>query len=174
MTTKKTTDALNKLDKDNEELYKEGVARGSRPLRKKTYERPRNTQIPEELQDHFRKDGYEVRPIRYIIAGVEELTYLANRESEGYEFITISELPEWYLSRIRQVDTKSRKGLVTIGDTCLMKIDIDLRNSRRDHFAQVTQEEINAVDVHVLEKKGFRTSGSRTQTIVNREPSQRD
>lgn len=156
------------------EQYAQGATRGSRPERKKTYERPRNTQIPEELQEHFRKTGYEVRPIRYIVAGVEELSYLANRESEGYEFVEVSELPEWYLKRVRQVDTKTRNGLITVGDCCLMKIDVNLRQSRRDFFAEVTEQENEAVDIHSYTKKNFRTAGSKRQTVIGREPSYRD
>lgn len=170
--TKKTT-TTNEPTSEKEQ-YANGPTRGSRPERKKTYERPRNTQLPEELQEHFRKSGYEVRPIRYIVAGVEELSYLANRESEGYEFVEVSELPDWYLKRIRQVDTKTRTGLVTTGDLCLMKIDIDLRNSRRDHFAGITDQENEAVDIHSYTKKNFRTAGSKKQTVIGREPTQRD
>jgi hypothetical protein len=171
MTTKKPTTTDTSAEK---EQFAQGATRGSRPERKKTYERPRNTQIPQELQDHFRKTGYEVRPIRYIVAGVEELTYLANREGEGYEFVTIQELPEWYLKRVRQVDTKTRNGLITVGDCCLMKIDMDLRQSRRDHFAGVTEKENEAVDIHSYTKKNFRTAGSKRQTVIGREPTFRD
>lgn len=166
--TKKTTDTT------EQEQYAQGATRGSRPERKKTYERPRTTQIPEELQDYFRKTGYEVRPVRYILAGVEELTYLSNREAEGYEFITVSELPDWFLKRIRQVDTKTRNGLVTVGDCCLMKIDMDLRQSRRDHFAGITNQENDAVDINSYTKKNFRTAGSKKQTVIGREPTFRD
>lgn len=169
--TKKTTTTNEPTEK---EQYAQGATRGSRPERKKTYERPRLTQVPEELQEHFRKTGYEVRPIRYIVAGVEEITYLANRESEGYEFVTVSELPDWYLKRVRQVDTKTRNGLIVLGDCCLMKIDVDLRNSRRDHFAGVTDQENEAVDIHSYGKKNFQTKGSKKQTVIGREPSHRD
>jgi hypothetical protein len=170
MTNKKINNDLSSGNNEKEQY----ALRGARPERKKTYERPRNTQIPMELQEHFRKTGFEVRPIRYIVAGVEELTYLANREAEGYEFVTVSELPEWYLKRIRQVDTKTRNGLITIGDCCLMKIDMDLRNSRRNYFAGVTEAENEAVDVHSYTKKNFRTAGSKKQTVIGREPTSRD
>lgn len=173
--TKKETQNTTTTATDEKALFEQGATRGSRPERKKTYERVRRTQIPEELQDHFRKTGYEVRPIRYMVTGVEELSYLATRENEGYEFVTVQELPEWFLKSIRQVDTKTRQGLVTIGDTCLMKIDIDLRNSRRDFFADVTRQENDAVDEFTSGKKaGFRNIGSKKQTIVNREPTYRD
>ena len=61
-------------------------------------------------------------------------------------------------------------GCVTVGDLCLMKIDSDLRNSRRKFFQDETENHINAVDIHVLEKKGFRNLGTRTK-VLTREPT---
>lgn len=141
-----------------------------RPKRKKVYERIRETQIPQEVHDIFRKQGYELKPVRWAINGVEDFRYLARRENEGYEFVDASELPAWFLPQLRLMDTRNRRGLVTVGDLCLMKVDVDLRNSRRDYYNQDADREVQAVDVHVLEKKGFRNLGTKSKVIL-REPT---
>jgi hypothetical protein len=50
-----------------------------------------------------------------------------------------------------------------------MKIDSDLRNSRRKAYQEDTDREVASVDVHVLEKKGFRNLGSKSKILL-REP----
>ena len=157
---------------DNEMKNEEASATLDRkaPKRKKVYQRVNETSIPQELQDHFKKLGYELKAIRWSIEGKEDYRYLSRREKEGYEFVTIAELPDWYVKSVRLLDTQSRNGLVTMGDLCLMKIDTDLRQSRRDYYEKVADNEIASVDVHVLEKKGLRNLGSKSRVIM-REPT---
>jgi hypothetical protein len=144
-----------------------------RATRKKVYERVRESAIPQELIDHFKKDNYDLKLVRWSILGDEDYRYLARREREGYEFVSEAELPDWYKRSVRIMDSKSRPGMVTVGDLCLMKVDSDLRNSRRRAYQEDTDREVNSVDVHVLEKKGFRNLGSRSKVMM-REPTFQD
>jgi len=137
--------------------------------RRKVYERVRETEIPQALIEEFRKDDWELKLIRWSINGEEDYRNLAQRKQEGYEFVTADELPAWYKQSIRITDTSTAKGLITFGDLCLAKIDKDLRKSRSDHFQKVTDNEVSAVDIHVLEKKGFRNLGTRSR-VMTREP----
>lgn len=141
-----------------------------RTARKKVYQKVRETAIPAELIEHFKKDNYDLKLVRWSINGDEDYRYLARRENEGYEFVTESELPKSFMNSVRIMQTKSHPGLVTVGDLCLMKIDSDLRNSRRQHYQSETDREVASVDVHVLEKKGFRNLGSRSKVMM-REPT---
>ncbi len=141
-----------------------------RTKRKKKYERVRESSIPAELVEHFSKDEYDLKLVRYMLQGEEDYRYLFRREREGYEFVLATEVPKEFLPGLIVLDTKSHNGLVTVGDLCLMKIDKDLRNSRRDFYKNKTEEHIAAVDVHILEKKGFRNLGTRTN-VLNREPA---
>ncbi len=125
----------------------------SRKPRKKVYERIREGVIPDYVNEHFAKENYTLKPIRWTLQGNEDYRYLAHRENEGYEFVTADELPEQYMSSIRVVDTRARKGLVTMGDLCLMKIDMDLQRSRDAHFQGEAAKELNAVDINTLTKK---------------------
>lgn len=144
-------------------------AKGRTP-RKKVYERIRENKLPQELHDFFKRDNYDIKLVRWSLQGEEDYRYLNRREREGYEFVTEAEIPKALLNGLRVLNTKSRAGLVTVGDLCLMKIDCDLRNSRRRAYQEDTDREVSAVDIHVLEKKGFRNLGTKTKTVY-REPS---
>lgn len=161
-----------KSKKPENNLTEEVVAqqRGSRSERRKVYERVKDSQIPDYLVEEFKTKGYDLRFVRWAILGKEDFRYLGRREREGYEFVTQDELPEEYIRTVRMRDTSMAKGLVTMGDLCLMKIDTDLANSRRDYFNDEADTMAEAVDIHTLEKKGFRNLGTKTRTMM-REPS---
>jgi hypothetical protein len=141
-----------------------------RSARKKVYERVVESDLPADLVKLFKKDNYDLKLIRWSLHGDEDYRYLTQREKEGYEFVSADELPEWYRNSVRLVDTKGRQGMVILGDLCLMKIDSDLRQSRTDAYQADTDKQVEAVDIHVLEKKGFRNLGTRSK-VVMKEPS---
>jgi hypothetical protein len=137
----------------------------ARTPRKRVYEKPRETALAQGLIDHFKKDNYDLKLVRWLINGDEDYRYLHRRENEGYEYVREAEIPKEYLSGMRVNSNR-----VIMGDLCLMKIDSDLRNSRRQAYQNDTDQEVMSVDVHVLEKKGFRNTGSRSKVIL-REPT---
>lgn len=143
-----------------------------RPQRRKVYQRVREAQIPKYVEKHFAKDGYEIRLVRWAVRGEPDYRYLNRREQEGYEFVSQDELPEEYLKTMRIRDTSVSKGLITNGgDLCLMKIDSDLRQSRRDYYAGLARAELDAVDVNVYgPRKGLKNTGSKSK-VVMREPT---
>ncbi len=163
--TKKTNTPVTEATED------EGTGR-TRAKRRKTYQPVRDTQLPVGLLQHFAKDGYDLKQVRWTLLGEEDYRYLNRRVNEGYEFVTKDEIPQEYLAAMRIENTRTApNGLVTMGDLCLMKIDSELRQSRRDHYRNVTENEIASVDIHVLGRKGgFNTSGSRSKVSL-REPS---
>lgn len=152
-----------------EDTAVESAPRG-RTARKKVYVRERESAIPKELQDLFKKDNYDLKLVRWAIQGEEDYRYLHRREREGYEFVTLDEIPQEYRAGMHQLDSKTRQGLVTLGDLVLMKVDTDLRNSRRKVYQQITDQEVASVDVNVLEKKGFKNLGSKSRVMM-REPT---
>ena len=162
------SDKNNTSGTDNEE---DGFNEFGRAKRRKVYERVSETVIPDEVHEHFKKEGYDLRLVRYVIRGVEEYSRLSRREREGYEFVTKKELPDFYKKVVREVNSSIAKGMVTINDLVLMKIDTDLRNSRRDYFRKLTDDQINAVNINVLKSKGFRDTGTKSKLITRREPT---
>jgi len=141
-----------------------------RTPRKKVYTRVREGEIPASLIEHFKADNYDLKLVRYLIQGDEDYRYLYRREREGYEFVTPEEIPAKHMAGLQVLNTKNHQGLVTMSDLCLMKIDCDLRNSRRKSFQDETDRHVNSVDIHVLEKKGFRNLGTKSK-IMTREPT---
>ena len=141
-----------------------------RTARKKVYERVVESKIPEELIAKFKKDNYDLKLIRWSIHGEEDYRYLSQREKEGYEFVTKDELPDWFQNTVRMIDTKGRQGMIIMGDLCLMKIDSDLRKSRTAAYQQDTYDQLSAVDINVLEKKGFRNLGTKSRVMM-KEPT---
>ncbi len=156
------------IDKSAEVL--ETTTSKARKPRKKVYERINETDLPESLIELFKADNYDLRLKRWSTLGDEDYRYLTQCENEGYEFVTADELPESFLSGARVVDTRGRKGLVIIGDLCLMKMDCDLTKSRQKHFQNITDAQVDAVGIHVLEKKGFRNLGYKSKVSL-KEPS---
>jgi len=166
-------------DQAVEEVVKESSlsTRGKKPQRRKTYVRPTSSDLPDYVTEKFLEDGYALRLVRWAIRGQPDYRYLNRREQEGYEFVTAEELPEEYLRTMRLRDTHVATGLVTNGDDlCLMKIDLDLQQSRVDFYNEQAQRELDSVDVHVLERKGIlrrrglQNTGSRSKVMM-REPS---
>lgn len=141
--------------------------------RKKVYERQSDTDIPQDVIDLFLKDNYELRWVRWQVHGEDDFKSLARREREGYELVRAEELPSSYIYTLNKSDTKNRQGLVTSGDVCLMKIDVDLRNSRKKFYNDTTKAQVDAVNINVLQKKGFKNLGTKTR-VVMKEPSFQD
>ena len=149
------------------ETVKETLTSVTRKPRKKVYTRIREGVIPDYVNEYFEKQGYGLKPIRWSLEGHEDYRYLAHRENEGYEFVTADDLPPEYLSSIRIQDVRSRKGLVTMGDLCLMKIDLDLRQSRIEAFQNDAAQELNAVDINTLKRKhGFKNLGTKSKVML--------
>lgn len=151
------------------ELEPQSRMRQERPRRRKVYERVSETHIPQEIVDMFESDDYALRWVRWSINGEEDYRYLARRENEGYEFVQIDELPSSFLAGLKLMDTRNRKGLVTSGDVCLMKVDKDLKKSREDFYNRETDAEVAAVNIHNLTRKGFKDLGSKS-SVNTKEP----
>jgi hypothetical protein len=150
---------------------KDGVVTGNRgrAKRKVKYEEVRETEVPREVQEKFLKEGWSLRFIRYYINGEPDYRYLNRREREGFEFVQLDELPEWYRDAFTVEDDRKRTGLLLSGDVVLAKAPVELIEDRRRYINNKTTAIVNAVDVNVLQRKGFVDLGSRS-TINNREP----
>lgn len=175
MTKKDTTKESEQSKNEETQTFESEDYTKERPKRRKVYERVREAQIPDYVRKLFLEKGYHLRLVRWGIRGEVDYRYLSRQEQEGYDFVLKDELPSEYLRTLRVRDTDISKGMVTNGgDLCLMKMDIDLLKSRQDYYEDLARQELNAVDIHVLEKKhGLRNTGSKSQ-IMHREPSFQD
>lgn len=172
----KLKNAVDNTDKEIEAGFearenRKVAAQKSKTQRKKVYTPVVETELPDFVVEHFAKDDYDVRWVRFMLGGEEDIRYLSKREREGYEFVTAEELPEAFLSAIRIHDGKNHRGLVTSGDVCLMKVDKDLRRSRIEHLKKKTDNQVSSVDIYTYAKKGFRDIGSKSSVSVGKEPT---
>jgi len=142
----------------------------SRTSRKRVYEQVRETDVPDYVKTHFAKDGWELKLVRWKSGGEANDRHLSRREKEGYEFVTADEVPEQYLTDVEISSTRGRKGLLTTGDLCLMKVDIDLRQSRTDYYNKKTDDQLDAVSIGTMERKGFKDLGSSSK-VTMKEPT---
>ena len=113
-----------------EDTEVESTERG-RPSRRKVYERVKESEIPDYVREHFKKDNYDLRLVRWQIAGEPDYRYLTRREQEGYEFVKTDEVPKEYLRTMRIRDTQVTKGLVTAGGIVTGKPAICQRTRRK-------------------------------------------
>lgn len=139
----------------------------------KKYERIRETEIPQEVIKLFNDHGWNLRFIRFEDAGTGRIDnkYLAKRmKQDGYEFVKVEELPDWYLSFFEEREIRGRNDALVSGDVVLMKNPLQTRDERREAQKRQTQEELNAVDVNVLRKnRGFIDTGSKS-SVTHKEP----
>lgn len=169
MSNKKKTESVEATATKNTE----GVNRGSgraRSKRKTTYERIKETDIPVEVIKEFHDNGWHLRFIRFMIDGRPDYRYLARREKEGFELVSLNEIPDWYKDAFSLEDDRHRKGMLVSGDVVLMKLPLEVLESRRQYFANETDAIVKAVDVNVLKGKGFLDLGSKSQ-VNYKEPS---
>ena len=150
----------------------------ARPRRKVVYEAQSLTSIPQDVVDAFEKRDWKLRFIRYLINGEQDIRNLSKRKNEGWEFVTAKELTdldlEWYLTTFQAEDTRNFKGLLISGDSVLAKADVELIQSRTDHFDKITKAELEAADVYTQTRKhGFQDLGSKS-SITSREPQFRN
>lgn len=141
-----------------------------REKRRKTYERPRGSLIPKELEDYFAADDYALRWVRWSVLGEPDWRYLGTREDEGYELVLAKDVPEKYLRTLRIKNTPVAKGMITNGgDLCLMKIDADLQKSRQAFYNDRAQRDLMQVNAHIKEK-GLTNRGSKSR-VMFKEPT---
>lgn len=140
--------------------------------RKVTYERTRDIELPDELEEHFAKYGFGLRLIRYSLDNREDFKNLYQRERSGYEFVTLKEIPKKFRDMFvpHKLD-RDRDTILTINDLCLMKAELSLLDSRRKYYENVTKERTQAADIFTtIKKHGLKDLGTKT-TVSNREPT---
>lgn len=163
MVTKNTKND-NDVDAAIESAAEENFPR-TRPARSKVYIRQRISEVPSEIVEFFKKRGYGVRYIKWSDNGVADYRYLGKREREGYEFVTAKEMPPDLIRTLQTVNINTVNGLLTNGaDLCLMKIDLDLRDSRNAYFSGLAEQEVSAADA-LVKKGGVNFTGRRVGAV---------
>lgn len=112
-----------------------------REERYETYVPPSSFDIPSEVLQHFDDKGMKLRWIRIVLDGQDDYKNVAKRRREGFEPVSISELPQ----HVRDLfETKSfgpaaakYSDIAMVGDLALFKIPAGKSEARQRYYEQM-------------------------------------
>lgn len=106
-----------------------------------TYTPPSEFEIPEEIREKFEAEGYHLGWIRIFLEDKDDYKNIAKRRREGFEFVTVSELPEHIqgLYEVKNLGSAAQKynGIVVTGDLALGKIPMEKHLARQRYYEQM-------------------------------------
>jgi hypothetical protein len=109
--------------------------------RYETYSPPSQYDIPPQVMKIFNDKGYHLRWVRVTLDNNDDYKNVARRRREGYEPVTISELPE----DVRDLfETKSfgpgaakYSNIAMVGDLALFKVTLGKAKARTRYYEQM-------------------------------------
>ena len=129
------------------------------------YQEPSLLDIPENVTNRFADQGMKLRWIRISLKGTDDYTNVGKRQAEGWQFVTLDEVPEMGMSSMVKEDGRY-SGTVCRGDLALAKMPIGKAEARQLHFEQKSSEMVDAVNSQ-LEGASDRRMPVRNQSKSN-------
>lgn len=129
------------------------------------YTEPNLLDIPPSVENRFADQGMKLRWIRISLKGQDDYTNVGKRQAEGWQFVTLDEVPEMGLSSAVKEDGRY-SGTVCRGDLALAKLPMERANARQAHFEQKSSQMVDAVNSQ-LEGAGDRRMPVRNQSKTN-------
>jgi|TARA_R110000744_G_scaffold321446_1_gene427541 hypothetical protein len=137
------------------------------------YTEPNLLEIPQNVSNRFADSGLQLRWIRTSLKGKDDYTNVGKRLSEGWEFVTLEEVPE--LAHTSMIQEEGRyKGTVCRGDLALAKMPIGRANARQKYFENASAEMVHAVNSQLENASDRRMpirNSSKTNVTKGRAPS---
>lgn len=134
--------------------------------RETVYKPPSNLELPPELVERLDSEGYVTKWVRWLIQGKEDVTNMASRRREGYEFVSMEEAPElgtlFLKERVRGFDDA-----VIVGDLVLMKIEKVKNEARKKYYEDFSSRQMDALEKQ-LDKDTDGHSKMETRTEISR------
>jgi len=140
------------------------------------YREPSLLDIPEMVTNRFSDQGMKLRWIRISLKGQDDYKNIGKKFQEGWEFVTIDEVPEMQHSSIVK-DSGRYEGTVCRGDLALAKMPAARAESRQRHFENVSREMVDAVNAQLMNASDSRMpirNNSKTQVTKGRTPKFQD
>ena len=110
-------------------------------------ERPKQWMPPELLPEPDKEAGFAYRWIRISTLNNYDPSNLAAKFREGWEAVTLSEQPKFRLL----ADPNSRfKDNIEVGGLLLCKTPIEFVEQRTDYYANITNQQAEAVDNNLM------------------------
>lgn len=129
------------------------------------YTEPNLLDIPQNVTDRFADQGMKLRWIRISLKGQDDYTNVGKRQAEGWQFVTLDEVPEMGMSSAVKEDGRY-SGTVCRGDLALAKLPFAKAKARQLHFEQKSSEMVDAVNSQ-LEGASDRRMPVRNQSKSN-------
>jgi len=129
------------------------------------YREPNLLEIPQSVLNRFADQGMKLRWIRISLKGKDDYTNVGKRLGEGWEFVSLEEVPEIMHTSAVKEDGRY-KGTVCRGDLALAKIDARRADSRQKYYENASAEMVDAVNSQ-LENASDRRMPIRNQSKTN-------
>ena len=99
-------------------------------------------------------EGFIHRWIRTSVAGQDDTRNVMKKQREGWEFVRAEEIKNQLGDHDYPVIQKGdHAGLIGHHDTLLARIPIEIAEQRKDYFAKMTQDRMQAVDNDILKEQ---------------------
>ena len=105
--------------------------------------RPTHWKAPELLPEPNERPGWKHRWIRVSMVGQADAKNISSSLREGYEFCKAEDYPELMM----HATTEGRfQGNIEVGGLMLARIPKEFMDQRNNHFANITQQQVDSVD----------------------------
>lgn len=109
--------------------------------RETTYTPPSEFELPEEIREQFEAEGYHLGWVRIFLDDKDDYKNIAKRRREGFEFVTVKELPEHLqgMYEVKNLGQAAQKytGVVITGDLALAKLPMEKHLARQKYYQQM-------------------------------------
>jgi len=136
--------------------------------RRKEWKEPNELDVPDNLKDRLKSEGYETRWIRILMSdGKPDAVNVMTRLREGYEFVKVDESPEWEAPP--SIEYGKHGNLIVIGDLALAKLPTEVSDSRKRQMREKTANLTDAINRQLYENRQLNermpiSNNSKSQT----------
>jgi len=126
--------------------------------------------IPPSVKARFDGEGMALRWIRVSLKGKDDYQNVGKRMSEGWQFVTVEEVPEMVNSSVVREEGRYT-GAICRGDLALAKMTKARAKSRQEFYENKSREMVDAVNAQLMRESNSAmpiSNSSRTRVTRGR------
>ena len=126
--------------------------------------------IPPSVKARFDGEGMALRWIRVRLKGKDDYQNVGKRLSEGWQFVTVEEVPEMVNSSVVREEGRYT-GAICRGDLALAKMTKARAKSRQEFYENKSREMVDAVNAQLMRENNSAmpiSNSSRTRVTRGR------
>lgn len=126
--------------------------------------------IPPSVKARFDGEGMALRWIRISLKGKDDYQNVGKRLSEGWQFVTVEEVPEMVNSSVVREEGRYT-GAICRGDLALAKMTKARAKSRQEFYENKSREMVDAVNAQLMRESNSAmpiSNSSRTRVTRGR------